>query len=214
MDVPEEVVQEIAAVELLYPPYNLKWHSSKSFKVEHVHTCLSLCFNHNQSVFNSLDPSLWDYSRVLFELQHGLWSVTRIILHFRIQMLRIYLKQQWHKAQQTQKNQLFPIARPHLTCIRLTRWSLYGLALYNSPYLHQSNRQQPVSKTVTTAYPIGSNHQANVPLLAMIHVPRYTNDTSTVTQASRTPPLPNGAFCSRVWPSMKRSTKYNPPRRQ
>lgn len=46
--------------------------------------------------------------------------------------------------------------------------------------------------------------------LAMIHIPCYTYDTSTVTLGSRTPHLPNGAFCSHSGPLWKDPTKDGP----
>lgn len=44
----------------------------------------------------------------------------------------------------------------------------------------------------------------------MIHIPCYTYDTSTVTLGSRTPHLPNGAFCSHSGPLWKDPTKDGP----
>lgn len=46
--------------------------------------------------------------------------------------------------------------------------------------------------------------------LAMIHIPCYMYDTSTVTLGSRTPHLPNGAFCSHPGLLWKDPTKEGP----
>ncbi len=46
--------------------------------------------------------------------------------------------------------------------------------------------------------------------LAMIHLPCYMYDTSTVTLSSRTPYLPNGAFCSHSGLLWKDPTKEGP----
>lgn len=61
----------------------------------------------------------------------------------------------------------------------------------------EKKKKNPMSETVNTMLSHRPPMLGNCAhFLAMIHIPCYMYDTSTVTLSSRTPHLPNGAFCS------------------
>lgn len=78
-------------------------------------------------------------------------------------------------------------------------------------------RETTVSKTVSIATshrpPKAGQRHTHTHFLAMIHIPCYMYDTSTVTLGSRTPHLPNGAFCSHSGLLWKDPTKDEDPER-